>query len=362
MFTIPFDKLVDDEVVNIARQNMAIENPSWKQTIWQLIADWYNPSVTHIEVHTSGSTGTPKAIKHSKKAMINSAMATCRYLQLTPGNTALLCLPAGKIGGIMMIVRSIVNRMQLVCIEPSTNPIAALPDDVKIDFAALTPMQLYPVQNSYELFRKAEKIECIILGGSEIPAGLTASIQKMANRVYATYGMTETISHIALKRLNGKAAEQYYSVLDGIEMSVNEQDCLLINAPALEVDKLQTKDVVRLYEGKQLDWLGRLDNVINTGGLKVYPEQLEETMRGQMLVPFFIAGEPDEKTGQRVVLVIEKEVITEKEFKLLTDYLHTIQPHIRPRELLLVPRFVKTANGKLKRRETLQAVESRIPL
>lgn len=361
MFTIDFQNLSESELCSRAKEAVSSSIPLWEKEIWQFILQWYGPA-TEVEIYTSGSTGTPKAIKHSKQAMVNSAKLTCSYLQLKEGITALLCLPVNRIGGMMMVVRGIVNKMKLICLEPSANPLAQLAKDNLPQFAALTPMQLYPVKDSYDLFRLSEQVDCIILGGSEVPRGLTELINNMTNRVYATYGMTETISHIALKRLSGKNRDKHFQVLPGITARRDERGCLVIDAPLLNIQGLSTNDVVELYGQNQLDWLGRLDNVINTGGIKVYPEQLEEEMRERVLVPFFIAGIPDERTGQKVVMVIERATISENELELLNSYLQNMDSKTRPKELLLTIRFSKTANGKLKRAESLLAAENRIPL
>lgn len=361
MFTIDFQNLSESELRSRATEAVSSSIPLWEKEIWQFILQWFGPA-TEVEIHTSGSTGTPKAIKHSKQAMVNSAKLTCSYLQLREGITALLCLPVNRIGGMMMVVRCIVNKMKLICLEPSASPLAQLAKDSLPQFAALTPMQLYPVKDSYNLFRLSEKIDCIILGGSEVPRGLTELINNMTNRVYATYGMTETISHIALKRLSGKNRDLHFQVLPGVTVSRDERGCLVIDAPPLNIQGLATNDVVELYGNNRLNWLGRLDNVINTGGIKVYPEQMEEEMRERVLVPFFIAGIPDERTGQKVIMVIERATISENELELLNSYLQTMDSKIRPKELLLTIRFKKTANGKLKRLESLLAAENRIPL
>ncbi len=361
MFTIDFQNLSESELCALAKEAVNSSLPTWEKEIWQFILQWFGPDA-EVEIHTSGSTGKPKAIKHSKRAMVGSAGLTCSYLQLKEGITALLCLPVNRIGGMMMVVRCITNKMKLLCLEPSANPLAHLTKDILPQFAALTPMQLYPVKDSYELFRLTEQIDCIILGGSEVPRGLTELINNMANRVYATYGMTETISHIALKRLSGKNRDSHFQLLPGITVTKDERDCLVINAPGLNIHGLATNDVVELYSDDRLNWLGRLDNVINSGGIKVYPEQLEEEMRERVLVPFFIAGIPDERTGQKVVMVIERATITENELELLNSYLETMDSKTRPKELLLTIRFSKTATGKLKRAESLLATENRIPL
>ncbi|MFN8298588.1 MAG: AMP-binding protein [Chitinophagales bacterium] len=358
MFTIDFALLSDEQLRSLCAQKLLQDLSSWELKIWSFLAQWLDPDVPGITVHTSGSTSAPRPFTHTKASMQASAGATCRFLAITEGKTALLALPADKIGGMMMVVRSWLYKLRLICIAPSANPCKDLPMDAKVDFAAFTPMQIVPAIESYNLYKRAEAIGVILLGGSDVPHGLEHWIKSMTNRVYATFGMTETVSHIALKKLNPPEADAHFRLVPGVDISTDERGCLQITAPALALHNLQTNDVVRLTGPDSFDWLGRYDNVINTGGLKVYPEVLESELKDAVLVPFFIAGVPDGVTGEKVVMVIERDTITEKELDLTRNYLQQLNKTTRPRQLLIVPRFVKTETGKIKRKESLARVDA----
>lgn len=362
MFVIPFSALTGLPLLQHARQQLQQSKQDWERTIWQFIVDWLNPEITAITVYTSGSTGTPKAIEHSKKAMLNSAAITCNALGLTKGMQALLCLPANKIGGIMMLLRSLYGQMDLVCIKPTTTPLANLPADSKIDFAALTPMQLHSAVKDYNQFKAADAMRCMLLGGEAISAEVLALVHKLTPPVFATFGMTETISHIALKKLNGPEPDKHYKVVGDIEIETNAEQRLIIKAPALGQPQLLTNDLVAITGPGQFDWLGRADNVINTGGVKIYPEQIEQQLQQHIQPAFFIGAVPDERTGQKLVLAIEMTELSEAdkaEFKQIFAPLDKLQ---RPRAVLLYHQFVRTPNGKLQRTETLKRPSEQITI
>lgn len=362
MFVIDFQNATNQQLQQQCSDKLAQRLEPWEHKVWSFLDLWLNPAINHITVYSSGSTGKPRPYQHSKQVLIASAQATCRFLGIQHGQNALLALPADKIGGMMMVVRSWLYKMPLFCIAPTINPIKELPSGVHFHLAAFTPMQVAPVVNSYELFKELEAIDIVILGGSEVPRGITQWLKGLTNRLYATFGMTETVSHIALKKLNAPEADEHFRLVPGVEIATDERGCLQITAPALQLNQLQTNDVVVITGPAQFDWLGRFDNVINTGGLKVYPETLEQEWKEVMMVPFFIAGIPDPVSGQKVVLVIERDSITEKEVEATRQYFKNMAQNTRPRQLLLVPRFLRTETGKIKRAESLHRVETRIDL
>ena len=204
-------------ILQLAKEKIKISREQWEINLWQFLISWLDPSIHSITLSTSGSTGVPKMITHTKGAMANSAKMTCEKLNLKAGENALLCLPTDKIGGMMMVVRSVLNRMNLYCIKPSTTPIKHLEGDVHIDFAAFTPSQYHEIIDNYDSYKTAEKITKTILGGEDIHGNLLRLIRLMENEVYAAFGMTETISHIALKRLNGPKPVEFYKLLPGIK-------------------------------------------------------------------------------------------------------------------------------------------------
>ena len=216
MFEIDFFSLSESAIIQMASQQLNADLADWEREIWSFVINWFDPEIKSISVFTSGSTGTPKEISHTKEAMLNSARATCSALNLSAGKQALLCLPVKKISGMMMVVRCLDCKMKMVCVKPSTKPLSELPEGLKIDFAAFTPMQFFEITNNYSNFRKADRMGKIILGGEGVSAELLPNIMKLESEVYATFGMTETISHIALKRLNGSYPDADFKLLPGI--------------------------------------------------------------------------------------------------------------------------------------------------
>lgn len=357
MFTLRFSQLSVEEIAAQAQQALQQPLADWEKHIWQFATWWADESITEIEVYTSGSTGAPKSIKHTKQAMLASAKATCDTLKIPPCCEALLCLPANKIGGIMMIVRSIYNRMDLLCIQPDTKPFNALADTHTIYFAALTPMQMKHVKDDYNLYRKMERINTILLGGENTSPKMIEYMRHATNNLYATFGMTETISHIALRKLSGLDRSEHYTILQGISISVDSRNCLVIDAPALNVHSLHTNDIVALKSDTEFEWLGRYDNVVNTGGIKIYPETIEHKLLLHIpTIPFFIAGMPDEVTGQKPVIVLEVDKLTQKDYEELDDAFAQLEKYERPREIISIRQFVRTANGKIDRKSTLALI------
>jgi O-succinylbenzoic acid--CoA ligase len=246
--------------------------------------------------------------------------------------------------------------MDLHCIQPDTKPVDALPDAHNIQFAALTPMQVKHVKDDYNTYRKMERINTIILGGETPSPKLIDYMRHATNNIYATFGMTETISHIALKKLSGAAPEEYYTTLQGISISTDEKSCLVIDAPALNVHQLHTNDIVNLVSPTQFEWLGRYDNVVNTGGIKIYPESIEQKLMSLIKVPFFIAGKADDTTGQKPVIVLETEKLTHLDYEELDNIFEQLHKYERPREIINVRQFARTGNGKVDRSRTLALV------
>lgn len=362
MYTVFLKNILRHDPRSAAKDFLKEATTEWEKSLWIFMADWFNPKIKTLSVKTSGSTGKPKTILHSKEFMRNSAQLTFEALGLAKTKSALLCLPASKISGMMMLVRAFEKGMILECVEPNANPLLKLDASMKIDFAAFTPMQFSKTISSRKAYDKARKIKTVILGGEGISDELLATIKGMKNNVYATFGMTETISHIALKKLNGKNADKYFRVLPYVRISVNKENCLVVNAPKLGVKNLVTKDVVKIVSITQFEWLGRIDNVINSGGLKIYPEEIESVLRNKINAPFFIAGIKDTLTGEKPCLVLEKKSISKNKIEELKTALSALDKKSRPKEIWLVPDFVKTTNGKLKRKETMAAVQKKISL
>lgn len=312
------------------------------------IQDWFDHSET-VKVQTSGSTGIPKILNIEKEKMRHSAKMTCDILKLKNGDSALLCLPVEYISGKMMIVRAIERKLKLIVKTPSIQPLLDLNN--KITFCAMSPLQ---VENSLE---KIHLIENIIIGGASVSELLKNKIsQKLKNSdtptlIYETYGMSETLSHIALKQIY-PFAENYFKVLDGVEISLDKRGCLQIFAPNLNPELLITNDLVEINNGKEFKFLGRIDHIINSAGLKIHPEQLENLVKKEIPNDVVFLGIPDELLGQKLILIIEDQENTEI-IQKLGKIIYPSKNH-HPKEIIFVGTFPRIPNGKIDRLELTQ--------
>ena len=319
-------------------------------TVEEFIAQWNDGSDT-VEVRTSGSTGDPKVMLVEKSRMLASARATCDFLGLNKGDTALLCMSVDYIAGKMMIVRAIERDLDLVTLEPSSHPLA-LPDfsdemGKKLDFAAMVPMQVY---SSLQVPREGEilgNIRHLIIGGGPLDPSLEEELRGFDNAIWHSYGMTETLSHIALRRVSGPEASPWFNPLPGITLSVNSDDCLVIDAPHLCPERVVTRDVVEMAEESGLQRfkvLGRIDNVINTGGVKVHIEQVERALAPHITCPFLITKCPDPKFGEIVVMLLEG---TADDILAARDAVEQhLDKYSRPKHILAVASLPLTPTGK----------------
>jgi O-succinylbenzoic acid--CoA ligase len=321
---------------------------SWQHAIYNFLKNWFDDSET-ITVHTSGSTGQPKSIQLTKSAMRNSARMTNAFFGLNSSITALLCLPANYIAGKMMLVRAIEGKFNLLTVEPKGNPFENLQQ--AIDFTAITPFQL---QYSLEEIKKLE-IKKMIVGGAKINSETEADVQQFSTAIYETYGMTETCSHIALRAVNGQNKSDYFKVLNGVSIRTNENDCLFIKAPHLLEDEIVTNDIVGLIDNERFQLKGRFDNIINSGGVKLNPELIEQKLETLISVPYFISSKPDSALGNKVILVIQSSSFTpEKEAELMETIDATLEKYERPKEIIYIPQFCYSATNKLLKAETLR--------
>lgn len=309
-----------------------------------------------FQLTTSGSTGTPKTITFTRKQMESSANMTAKALGLKKGYTSLVCLDTQYIAGRMMLVRSLVVGMNIIAVEPSSNPLANLGNENKIDFAAFVPYQLNNiVKQNPELLNQ---IKVVIVGGGEIDSSLNESLQSFRNSLYATYGMTETVSHIALMKLNGRDKQNLFNALPGINLKIDDQSCLIIEAPFLD-EPVQTHDRVELISDREFKWLGRIDNIINSGGVKIVPEEVESALRALFNSlgrqnRFFIAGIPDTALGQKTCLFVEGEHAPDKIVNELRQKIKEQIPRFEvPKDIRFVKNFVETKTGKINRKETI---------
>lgn len=319
------------------------ENQSHRDKIDDFVRDWHDKSL-FFSVNTSGSTGKPKTIKIQKKHAIESAKATLKALGIKNKSTALLCLSPDSIGGKMMIVRAIIAELKLIVVETSSNPTIKTNDE--IDFCAMVPMQ---VKNTVEA-QLLEKIKLLIIGGGQIDNELNDQLKHKTTLSFQTFGMTETISHIALKNINGTSDN--YKALDGVCLSKSQKGTLVIDAPKIGINNLITNDIVDLIDSQTFKWLGRSDFAINSGGIKIIPEIIENKLSSYIKGNFFVFGQTDKILGQRLELIIEGP-----EYSLKSVDFHSILGKYQsPKRIHFTPKFISTDSGKINRFETLKKI------
>jgi len=329
--------LTADDLCRVA-YSFIKEGEAFEKSVGMFILDWFDEK-GHVEMQTSGTTGLPKTIKVAKQAMVNSAIATGTYFDLLPGTKALHCLPTQYVAGKMMLVRAFILGWDMTLVEPSATPLER--NTTVYDFAAMVPLQ------AQQSLHKLSKVKVLILGGAKVSANLAGQLEKLQTEVYETYGMTETITHIAAKHINDSAFE----TLPNVTLSQDERGCLVIHADALTNEPVLTNDVVDIINNTHFIWLGRYDNVINSGGIKLYPEQVEEKLAPHINRRFFVKGVPDETLGEKLVLVIEGE-----SFEVADDLFAGLGKYEKPKQILFAHKFAETGSGKLQREETLKNI------
>lgn len=331
--------------------NLIKEGEPYEGQIGSFLLDWLNDN-EYIVVKTSGSTGKPKKIRVKKQFMVNSALSTGKYFDLPEKSTALHCLPATYIAGKMMLVRAMILGWDIDIVPPKAN---ALDQVFKIyDFSAMTPFQLDNSLSRLHLLRK------LIVGGGAVSANLKQLVQGLETKVYETYGMTETVTHIAARRVNPKKIKEQpipFKVLPGVSISRDERDCLVIEAPELTEGRLVTNDVVELIDRKKFLLKGRYDNVINSGGVKLHPEQIEAKLEAIIAHRFFVTSLPDDSLGEKLVLMVESDFSEEALRSLereIKDY-RMLEKYEVPKKIYFVEKFEETPNGKIHRGNTLKS-------
>jgi O-succinylbenzoic acid--CoA ligase len=318
----------------------------------------------YVLVHSSGSTGRAKTIKLKKKNMVQSAIATGNYFDLPKKTKALLCLSPNYIAGKMMLVRALVLGWQLDIVDASSRPLELTSNNY--DFCAMVPMQL---NNSLDQLYRVKKI---IVGGAEVSNELTEKLQTVDSMVYATYGMTETITHIAAKKLNHLGEKKLnlaasprshdserscFRTLATIKISTDNRGCLVIAAPSITKNKIVTNDLVELVSDREFKWLGRYDNIVNSGGVKLIPELIEDKLSKVIKERFFVTGIPDELLGEKLVLVIEVDKTLEVDLNsvkaTLIQNIKNLSKYEIPKDIFYLEKFIETETKKIQRQKTL---------
>ncbi|WP_031528036.1 AMP-binding protein [Dyadobacter crusticola] len=315
---------------------------------------------SEFTLHTSGSTGTPKPIVLTRKQMVTSAMATGRALNLTRGTRALVCLNIGYIAGLMMLVRGMELDWQITVIEPASNPLLLTDEAAQFDFTALVPMQLASILEHPATRDKVSTLGKILLGGAPVNAGLQQQIATLQAPVYQSYGLTETVSHIALRRLNCPEEEIRYTFLPGVQFGADERGCLFVTGDVTNGEVVQTNDLVEI-ENNTFQWIGRADNVINSGGVKIVLDKVDAAVANvfaRLNIPniHFTWWEPDQKLGQKLVLVIEGELQSVHENSVMEEIRRQVSAYETPKHTYFVKQFIKTPTGKIDKRRTFSTV------
>jgi O-succinylbenzoic acid--CoA ligase len=309
--------------------------PEWLAHIYEFILEWLSPEES-VEAYTSGSTGTPKKVYLQKKHMIASALKTNDYFGLTANHAALLCLSPNYIAGKMMLVRAFVGGFNLLCVEPSGAPLKQL--STPVDFVAMVSLQAF---NSISDFNS--DIKHVIIGGGAVSSELKAQLRDLPTRFYETYGMTETVSHVAIREIGEK--ESFFRAMSNVLFEQDDRLCLKIIAPDICSGDIITNDIVELIGKKEFKFLGRYDNVINSGGVKIIPEEVEKKLEKVLHVPFLISSLPHKQLGEQVVLVVE-----EGQDLSLPDFSLYLLKYQIPKKVVFISNIPLTDTGKVRRK------------
>ncbi len=313
-------------------------------------------SEKYLTQQTSGSTGSPKLIRVLKQQMLNSAKLTIDFFGLQKDMTALLCMSTLFIGGRMMVIRALVAGMRLLVVRPEENPLAQL--NQNIDFTAMVPFQFArAVKESHEKF---EWIHKLILGGAPLTKALEHLAQQFTTEIWHTYGMSETLSHIALRRINGHDSSARFYPLPGIVLRIDNQSRLVIDAPALNQEVLITNDLAELHPDGSFEILGRADNVIVSAGHKIHPEQIEQQLSAIIDSPFIVSSIPDNDAGEMVILVIEDNYNPRELFELWRALDMKLDRKERPRRIVTLNKIPLTGSGKADRLAVKQLLANKL--
>ena len=345
--SVAFEKIV---------QRTEKSRSAFEETTFNFICEWLSGE-ENFQLTTSGSTGTPKTISLTRGQMVKSALRTAEKIKLQRDSRALVCIDTKYIGGKMMLVRCLTLGMRIMAVDPTSNPLIKIPIDKCVQFTAFVPYQITSVLESKHphLLNDLEKI---LIGGAPLNDSTRDQLDRFQCACYETYGMTETVSHIALRLVNTKMKQQYFEVLPGINISQDRRGCLVVSADYLPKPVI-TNDIVEMAGPGKFSWVGRWDSVINTGGVKVVPEKIEKEIenifrRNNLHHRFFIAASPDEKLGNKIVLVLEGvQFSSELLHRSLAELRSVVSPFEFPKEVYTIPEFALTETQKIDRNQTL---------
>lgn len=319
------------------------EGDTFEQYMGDFLMDWLDQSDT-IYLETSGTTALPKRMQYNKQALVNSAIATGNFFKVTIGDKALHCLPANFIAGKMMLIRAMILGFSLDLVSPSKNPFHK--NKKVYDFVAMTPMQ------AFNSLPNLNQVKTLIIGGAYVSVALQNELIKRKINAFETFGMTETLSHIAVRSMQDPPSE--FTCLSHVSISQDERKCLVVNSPELNVNNLVTNDEVEILDQNRFILIGRVDHVINSGGIKLHPEQIERKLSEILSLHYFIASLPDAVFGQKVVLVlVENEALDIHNLMNQIKESNSLNPYEIPKGIVFYADFVRTYSGKIKREKTL---------
>lgn len=337
----------------------AVCHASWRRSIFSFLMQWLDNN-SYIIVPSSGSSGQPKQLRLSKQHMANSALKTGEYLNLKKGESALLCLSAEYIAGKMMLVRAMTLGLNLFITAPADDPLKHFAN-ARFDFAAVVPLQAHELLKTKSGEKNLNNIQNLIIGGSDIGFALRNKIKTLTNRTFHTYGMTETVSHIAMQQLNGQQPDEAFHLLPGVHISTDSHQRLIIEAPDIVPAPVHTNDVAELLTPGTFRILGRYDQMIISGGINLYPETIEAKLETFIPCRFAISSVTDDRLIEKVVLVIEdKPWVTEKVRQLQADISAALERYAIPKEIIFIKNIPETPNRKIDRNALKKAVASTV--
>ncbi len=341
------------------REQKEVSRSPFEESTFAFLREWLSGEET-FQMVTSGSTGKAKVISLSRDQMIESAQQTASKIGLKKFSRALVCIDTKYIGGKMMLVRCLTSGLSIMALDPCANPLIKIPVDECVQFTALVPYQINAILESKHphLLNNLDKV---LIGGAPLDSGTREKLNPFQCECYETFGMTETVSHIALRLVNTPMKRQYFETLPGVEISKDNRSCLVISAKYLPKPVI-TNDLVEIPEKGKFLWLGRWDTVINTGGIKVVPEKIEKELEKIFQAfnfpnRFFIAALPDNQLGSKVVLVIEGvQFSSELLHQSLNVLKSTVTPFEFPKEVYTNKTFAFTETQKIDRIQTLPGI------
>lgn len=358
--------------------NTQPNNPYFKK-VFDFKKTWESGQET-FEIQTSGSTGIPKKILLHRKQMLASVKMTAKAFNLKEGDTAFCCLNIDYIAGMMMLVRAFEIGMDLLIVEPKSNPFEDIEKHLYIlkanrgqNFFAFVPLQIQTILENTPIFYEIlNSAKAIIIGGAAVNDAILEKVQKIYRPVYVTYGMSETLTHIAIKRINGSEKEDFFNTLEGVDIKLNDESCLMIKSKTTDDQWITTNDVAEIINGSSFVLHGRIDNVINSGGVKIQLEKVEKaaesvlkklkTDEQKLNGRYFVFSLPDEKLGERLIFVLEKETNAAfpsrddtTKIDILQGFKEILPKFEVPKEVFFLEKMLETPTGKIDKIKTINA-------